>query len=35
VETIKMIEKSGEFTTVKLLSPKVNININESFFKVN
>ena len=35
VETIKMIEKSGEFTTVKLLSPKVNTNINESFFKVN
>ena len=35
VESIKMIEKSGEYTTVKLLSPKVNTTINESVFKVN
>ena len=35
VETIKMIEKSGEYTIVKLLSPKVNTTINESIFKVN
>ena len=35
VESIKMIEKSGEYTTVKLLSPKVNTKINESVFKVD
>lgn len=35
VETIKMIEKSGEYTTVKLVAPKLNVTINESVFKVN
>ena len=35
VETIKMIEKSGEYTVVKLISPKVNSPINENVFKVN
>ena len=35
VETIKMIEKSGENTVVKLISPKVNSQINENVFKVN
>ena len=35
VETIKMIEKSGENTVVKLISPKVNSPINENVFKVN
>lgn len=35
VETIKMIEKSGEYTTVKLVAPKLNATINESVFKVN
>ena len=35
VETIKMIEKSGEYTTVKLVAPKLNAIINESVFKVN
>ena len=35
VERIKMIEKSGEYTVVKLLSPKMNTTINESIFKVN
>ncbi len=35
VETIKMIEKSGEYTVVKLISPKLNSQINESVFKVN
>lgn len=35
VESIKMIEKSGEYTVVKLISPKVNNPINENVFKVN
>lgn len=35
VETIKMIEKSGESTVVKLVSPKLNTTIDESVFKVN
>lgn len=35
VESIKMIEKSGEYTVVKLISPKVNNPINENAFKVN
>ena len=35
VESIKMIEKSGEFTVVKLISPKLNSTINESLFKIN
>ena len=35
VETIKMIEKSGENTVVKLISPKVNSPIDENVFKVN
>ena len=35
VESIKMIEKSGEYTVVKLISPKLNSTINESLFKIN
>ena len=35
VDTIKMIEKSGEYTVVKLVTPKINAAINESVFKVN
>ena len=35
VDTIKMIEKSGESTVVKLVSPKLNTTIDESVFKVN
>lgn len=35
VETIKMVEKSGEYTVVKLVTPKINAAINESVFKVN
>ena len=35
VETIKMVEKSGEYTVVKLVAPKINATINESVFKVN
>lgn len=35
VESIKMIERSGEYTVVKLVSPKMNNPINESLFKVN
>lgn len=35
VDTIKMIEKSGEYTVVKLVAPKINAAINESVFKVN
>ena len=34
VDTIKMIEKSGEYTVVKLVTPKINAAINESVFKV-
>ena len=35
VDTIKMIEKSGEYTVVKLVTPKINAAINESVFKAN
>ena len=35
VDTIKMIEKSGEYTVVKLVAPKINATISESVFKVN
>ena len=35
VETIKMVEKSGEYTVVKLVAPKINATISESVFKVN
>lgn len=35
VDTIKMIEKSGEHTVIKLVAPKINTAMNESVFKVN
>ena len=35
VDTIKMIEKSGEHTVIKLVAPKINAAMNESVFKVN
>ena len=35
VDTIKMIEKSGEHTVIKLVAPKINAAMSESVFKVN
>ena len=35
VDTIKMIEESGEHTVIKLVAPKINTAMNESVFKVN